>query len=524
MTTIQHIYITEHTTSSSPNPHILYVVKVVLENGQLHEVLRRYSQFSTLQAYLGDSFNLPPKRVFATAVVPSSWVDDGLIAERKKGLSRYLNYLNATPEFQSNIAFVQFVTSSSPSFDVNNLPTCTNDSVPTMVSRNLVTMVHQPEEPRNKVVPIAAAYYPAWSVASCAPNKLDFGKFDVIFFAFAMPDASSNLSWEPDSKETLKKLVSSARQSGKGTKIVLSVGGWAGSHWFSNSVKNAVSRTKFSDVLVGAVKTFGLDGIDIDWEYPNSTGAGNPHSPADAANFLALIKLLRASLGPSKIISAAVAHTPWLGANGKPLTNVSEYAALMTYVNIMNYDVCGASSKPGPNAPLGDLCGTSKQPQASAYGAFTQWTKAGFPAHKLLLGLALYGYVSKSTAKKLSGALIPNPSLDPTGHPRGPLKDLSTAPAGDLSTMWGQQIAFGQLVKMGVLKRKEDGHYDAANGLQFLFNVVRQTVVTYDDTWSIADKVKFAKKSGMAGCFTWSLDQDDGLALQNVIRLNLGKN
>jgi GH18 family chitinase len=31
--------------------------------------------------------------------------------------------------------------------------------------------------------------------------------------------------------------------------------------------------------------------------------------------------------------------------------------------------------------------------------------------------------------------------------------------------------------------------------------------VSYDDTWSFAEKVKFAKQSGMAGCFTWSLDQ-----------------
>lgn len=42
---------------------------------------------------------------------------------------------------------------------------------------------------------------------------------------------------------------------------------------------------------------------------------------------------------------------------------------------------------------------------------------------------------------------------------------------------------------------------------QFLFNVSRQTVVTYDDTYSLADKATFARQNGMAGCFTWSLDQ-----------------
>lgn len=37
----------------------------------------------------------------------------------------------------------------------------------------------------------------------------------------------------------------------------------------------------------------------------------------------------------SKIISAAVPHLPWLGENGKPLANVSAYAAQMDYPNIM---------------------------------------------------------------------------------------------------------------------------------------------------------------------------------------------
>jgi chitinase len=75
--------------------------------------------------------------------------------------------------------------------------------------------------------------------------------------------------------------------------------------------------------------------------------------------------------------------------------------------------------------------------------------------------------------------------------------------------------------------------------VQFLFNTSRKTVVTYDDTYSLGDKAAFAKNNGMAGCFTWSLDQvclaslrgdhtliakqDDGYNLQNAIRSALGK-
>ena len=40
-----------------------------------------------------------------------------------------------------------------------------------------------------------------------------------------------------------------------------------------------------------------------------------------------------------------------------------------------------------------------------------------------------------------------------------------------------------------------------------MYNTSRKTVVTYDDTYSLGDKALFAKQNGMAGCFTWSLDQ-----------------
>lgn len=150
----------------------------------------------------------------------------------------------------------------------------------------------------------------------------------------------------------LHRLVQCAHKSGKGTKIVLSVGGWGGCEYYTQSTSSQ-NRSKFCNALVDAVKTYNLDGllyslcgmsigvgmnlflilgIDIDWEYPNSSGSGHPHSPSDASNLLSLIKSLRTALGSSKIISAAVPHLPWLGSDGQPLTNVSEYAENMTYV------------------------------------------------------------------------------------------------------------------------------------------------------------------------------------------------
>src|ERR1700722_14112999 len=76
--------------------------------------------------------------------------------------------------------------------------------------------------------------------------------------------------------------------------------------------------------------------------------------------------------------------------------------SLLHVSNNRNYDVYGASSTPGPNAPLGNLCNRSARSQYSAEAAFKQWTAAGFPAKQLLLGLPLYGYVSDSTKTSLT--------------------------------------------------------------------------------------------------------------------------
>lgn len=162
----------------------------------------------------------------------------------------------------------------------------------------------------------------------------------------------------------------------------------------------------------------------------------------------------------------------------------------------------GSSSTPGPNAPLGNLCGTSQQPQASAQAAFAQWTKAGFSARQLLLGLPLYGYVSQSTATTLTGIALPPPGFDvkqyrervlqlPGTRSLAPACPLvrekfdeepnfldgkhervkteranveATATLGDLSSYYGQQIAFNQIVALGALTKTSSGTYVQANG------------------------------------------------------------
>ncbi|KAF9523268.1 glycoside hydrolase family 18 protein [Crepidotus variabilis] len=511
------ISIKAHTTSSRPTPHVLYLVQVTLNDGTVYEIKRRFSEFIALHQGIGDEFLLPAKRSLAIAVVPYAWVNNNLIEERKKGLQAYLLLLLHESRYCEHLALRRFFT-----------PEVFQEHLPSYPKEFTTEDVKKLEEEKGK--PIAASYYPSWALWTYPPERIDFSKFDVLFFAFVTPTGTAGISWGDGTEEALKRLVSAARRSGHPTKIVLSVGGWGGSYWFSQAMSTTTNRLTLSTILTNIVALHGLDGVDIDWEYPNAPGNGIPHSPADTFNLLKFFQILRVALGPSRLISAAVAHQPWLEANGGPMKDVSAFAKELSFVNIMNYDVFGASETPGPNAPLGNLCGSSKQPMASAHAAFAQWTQAGMPASNLLLGLALYGYVSKSSAKKLTGSSTAIGCFFPHYRLAGSKVD---APLGDLSGYWGQQVAFKEIVNIGALKRNSDGTYGGANGYTmgwddcsdtpYLFDTDRTTVVSYDDMYSIASKTQFAKASGMAGCFTWSLDQDDGLVLHNAMLSNLGR-
>ena len=132
-------------------------------------------QFAALHDTLNDAGSLPPKRILATTFVPSAWLDDTLIAERKAGLSAYLTGLVASPQFRAHKFFVEFLTSSAPTRAFT-----LEDALPSTLSRKAALEV-QPVLSA-EATPIAAAYYPDWASDSNPPASLDFSKFDILLF------------------------------------------------------------------------------------------------------------------------------------------------------------------------------------------------------------------------------------------------------------------------------------------------------------------------------------------------------
>jgi chitinase len=104
-------------------------------------------------------------------------VDDTLIAERKAGLEAYLSQLVQSPQYRDNEVLQEFLSLSLQASPRQFDP---EDALPSTLSRK------KAEELLNDVSTaatfIAAAYYPDWSANSFPPERLDYSKFDILFF------------------------------------------------------------------------------------------------------------------------------------------------------------------------------------------------------------------------------------------------------------------------------------------------------------------------------------------------------
>ncbi|KAJ6486402.1 glycoside hydrolase [Mycena vitilis] len=363
----------------------------------------------------------------------------------------------------------------------------------------------------NAQTPLVMAYYPDWAASTFSPEDVDFDRFDWIDFAFALPTKDGDLTWDdPDGAPTLlSRLVTAAHCKKK--KVKLSIGGWTGSQHFSTVVGTDQSRETFVQNIWRVYSKYFLDGIDIDWEYPGHQGAGNNEvSKHDSDHFLSFLQLLRVTLPPSAVITAATLPTTFYGSDGQPMSDVSAFAEVLDWILLMNYDVWGSSNNPGPNAPMSDACMNSSQPDGNAVAAYNAWTSAGLNPLQLVLGVPSYGYVSTSTATR-----------------------LRTRSQNVRLTADGDQIQFRDLCDQGALARGDGNRFNGAGGFTRYWDECSSTpylrspsahqVVTYDDPQSLGMKAAFVREMGMRGVNIFDVHGDtDCWDLTDSLRRGLG--
>ncbi|KAI0253573.1 glycoside hydrolase family 18 protein [Lactifluus subvellereus] len=380
---------------------------------------------------------------------------------------------------------------------------------------------------------VAASWYAAWHSSDFTLQDVSWSKYSSVIYAFAVttPD-SSVIGLQDSDKQLLPQFVQTAQKNH--VYAILSIGGWTGSRYFSSAVATDANRTAFAQAVMKVVSEYKLDGIEFDWEYPSKQGVGcNIVSTNDSANFLSFLKMLRAQSGAQNlIISAAVSITPFIGSDGTPMSNVSEFAKVLDYIEVMNYDVWGPwSPSVGPNGALDDSCAPSHV--GSAMSAVKAWSSAGFPAHQIILGVASYGHsfhVTSSNALDASGDIKLYAPFDKSQQPAGDKWDSTAGGADECGNpnVVGGLFNFRGLVDGGFLTKTGTAAtgikytFDNCSQTPFVYNPTSQVMVSYDDATSFAAKGKYIHGAGLAGFAMWEAAGDSNDILLNAISSGIG--
>lgn len=154
---------------------------------------------------------------------------------------------------------------------------------------------------------------------------------------------------------------------------------------FSALAKSPEMRQQFAQDCKQFVQKEGIDGIDIDWEFPGMTFGSNVYDEmADVDNFTLLMKDLRETLGNSILLTyAGYCKNKQPQNEGWKYIDVKAVDPYVDFVNIMTYDL---DSAPGHQSPLN---------KPSAYWdckrSVDEYLNAGVSAGKLVLGIPFYG-------------------------------------------------------------------------------------------------------------------------------------
>ncbi|PLL44734.1 chitinase, partial [Klebsiella pneumoniae] len=196
----------------------------------------------------------------------------------------------------------------------------------------------------------------------------------------------------PKVQADLQKLPALRKQN-PDLKVLLSVGGW-GARGFSGAAATAGSRAVFIRSAQKIIQQYGLDGIDLDWEFPVNGAWGLVASqPADRDNFTALLKSLREAVGEQKLVTIAV------GANAespKSWVDVKAVAPVLNYINLMTYDMAYGTQYFNSN-----LYDSSHWPTVAAADKYSadfvvnNYLAAGLKPSQMNLGIGFYGRVPK---------------------------------------------------------------------------------------------------------------------------------
>ncbi|WP_433829014.1 glycoside hydrolase family 18 protein [Actinoplanes sp. CA-015351] len=288
---------------------------------------------------------------------------------------------------------------------------------------------------------------------------------------------------------------------------LISLGGWSGSAYFSDAVLTDASRKKLVSScidlwikgnlpgLAPGVAAGIFDGIDLDWEWPASSGnVGNVIRPEDKQNFTLLLAEFRSQL--DKLGRANRRHydlTAFVPAAPAKIDAGFEVKKIFKYLDfatVQGYDFHG-TWEPVTNqqSALRVPAGAPDNPDFSVENTINAWLAGGAPKKKLVLGVPYYGQGWTGVTGGGNGLFKPatGPAPSVFGGGTEDWKTLKNLPAQGYTV-----------------------HRDLRNGHAWLFDGT--TFWTYDDPAVLLQKSLYIRAKGLGGAMMWSLDGDDSSA------------
>lgn len=329
-------------------------------------------------------------------------------------------------------------------------------------------------------------------------DQIEAQKLTHINYAFAVPAANGELAPLSDKDAQNLAALNTLKAANKNLKILISIGGWGGCKYFSDCALTDASRKKFAASAIELLKKHKLDGVDIDWEYPDQIGDNNIFRPADKQNYTLLFKELREHLDKQGKLDKRTGANHYLLTTATGVdtafvnhTELGKAQKYLDYVNIMTYDIYHGNDKvTGHHSNLYQSKKGNQSRNSSADGVEGH-IKAGVPARKIVLGLPFYGRGWADANPKDNGLYQPASGKH-------------------------YFISYDELVDKYINKNGFVRYWDDEAKAPYLWNPTSRMFISYADAQSFEPKIAYVKSKHLAGIMFWEYIYD----LKNPTLLN----